>query len=273
MALGILTDITRCVGCRACVYACKEINGLPRDEARHLNSETWTCVEERAGLNVRRQCMHCLDPACVSVCPVGALRKTSEGPVVYDESACMGCRYCMLACPYRVPKYEWQSALPRMQKCIMCFHQRVEQGKQPACTEACPAQATMFGERNDLIREARARIRRNPERYVDHIYGLKEAGGTSVLYLSSLPFERLGFPMKLDVEAYPRLIWNILSTIPNVVITGGVFMFGLWWLINRRETLSGTPRSPADALSIASSSQDERPESGAGGDRTRGEEE
>jgi Fe-S-cluster-containing dehydrogenase component len=231
MALGILTDITRCVGCRACVYACKEINDLPRDEARHLNSETWTCVEERAGLNVRRQCMHCLDPACVSVCPVGALRKTSEGPVVYDEDACMGCRYCMLACPYRVPKYEWQSALPRMHKCIMCFHQRVEQGKQPACTEACPAQATMFGERNDLIRE------------------------------------------KLDVEAYPRLIWNILSTIPNVVITGGVFMFGLWWLINRREMLSGTPRSPADALSIASSSQDERSESGAGGDRTLGEEE
>jgi formate dehydrogenase iron-sulfur subunit len=244
MALGILTDVTRCVGCRACVYACKEINDLPRDEAQHLNSETWCVVEGRAGLNVRRQCMHCLDPACVSVCPVGALQKRPEGPVVYDETACMGCRYCMVACPYRVPKYEWDSALPRMQKCILCFDKRIAQGKQPACTEACPAQATMFGDRDDLIREARARIRRNPERYVDHIYGLREAGGTSVLYLSSLPFERLGFPMKLDVEAYPRLIWNILKTIPNIVTTGGVFMLGLWWIINRREQLSGAAGAP-----------------------------
>jgi formate dehydrogenase iron-sulfur subunit len=133
-----------------------------------------------------------------------------------------------------------------MQKCIMCFHQRVSQGKQPACTEACPAQATMFGERDALIHEARARIRRNPERYVDHIYGLEEAGGTSVLYLSSLPFERLGFPMTLDTEPYPRLIWNILRTVPNIVITGGVFMFGLWWIINRRQELSGGLGPPGD---------------------------
>jgi formate dehydrogenase iron-sulfur subunit len=269
MALGILTDVTRCVGCRACVYACKEINDLPRDDAHHLNSDTWCVVEHRAGLNVRRQCMHCLDPACVSVCPVAALHKTPEGPVVYDEDACMGCRYCMVACPYRVPKYEWESALSRMQKCIMCFENRVDQGKQPACTEACPAQATMFGDRNDLIREARARIRRNPERYVDHIYGLQEAGGTSVLYLSSLPFERLGFPMKLDVEAYPRLIWSILSTIPNIVITGGVFMFGLWWIINRREKLSNAATSPADDPPAAPSTE-EGAEPGAAGARKEG---
>ncbi len=115
MVLGILTDVTRCVGCRACVYACKEINDLPRDDAHMLNSGTWTVVEGRGGLNVRRQCMHCLDPACVSVCPVGALRKTPEGPVVYDEDACMGCRYCMVACPYRVPKYVWDTVLPGMQ--------------------------------------------------------------------------------------------------------------------------------------------------------------
>jgi formate dehydrogenase iron-sulfur subunit len=215
--------------------------------------------------------MHCLDPACVSVCPVAALQKTPEGPVVYDETACMGCRYCMLACPYRVPKYEWESPLPRMQKCILCFEQRVNRGKQPACTEACPAQATMFGEREDLIREARSRIRRNPEQYVDHIYGLEEAGGTSVLYLSSLPFARLGFPTKLDIEAYPRLIWNILRTLPNVVITGGVLMFGLWWIINRREELSGTNGSPEPDQSIAAISADERPEPGASGSPGRKE--
>jgi formate dehydrogenase iron-sulfur subunit len=266
MALGILTDVTRCVGCRACVYACKEINDLPRDEAQHLNSETWCVVEARAGLNVRRQCMHCLDPACVSVCPVGALEKHPEGPVTYDEDACMGCRYCMVACPYRVPKYEWDSPLPRMQKCIMCFHQRVSEGKQPACTEACPAQATMFGERNDLIREGRARIRRNPERYVDHVYGVEEAGGTSVLYLSSLPFERLGFPMKLEKRPYPRLIWRILSTVPNIVATGAVLMFGLWWMVNRREQLSGPYRPPSDDQKAAPSLPDEGPEAGVGAD-------
>jgi formate dehydrogenase iron-sulfur subunit len=199
--------------------------------------------------------MHCLDPACVSVCPVAALQKTPEGSVVYDETRCMGCRYCMLACPYRVPKYEWESPLPRMQKCIMCFDQRLSDGKQPACTEACPAQATVFGERDALIEEAWGRIRRNPDRYVDHIYGLEEAGGTSVLYLSSLPFERLGFPMQLEKRPYPRLIWNILRTVPNIVVTGGVLMAGLWWLINRREQVKlaegadgpRTPPSPRDA--------------------------
>lgn len=265
MPLGILTDITRCVGCRACVYACKEINELPRDEARLLNAHTWTVVEGRAGLNVRRQCMHCLDPACVSVCPVAALQKRSEGPVVYDETRCMGCRYCMLACPYRVPKYEWESALPRMQKCIMCSHQRVDHGKQPACTEACPAQATIFGDREDLIREARIRIRRSPERYVDHIYGLEEAGGTSVLYLSSLPFERLGFPMKLEHGPYPRLIWNILRTVPNIVVTGGVLMFGLWWIINRRQELSDLSRAPTVGEETAPSSTAEPPAAATAG--------
>jgi formate dehydrogenase iron-sulfur subunit len=263
MALGILTDVTRCVGCRACVYACKEINDLPRDEAHHLNSATWCVVEHRAGLNVRRQCMHCLDPACGSVCPVVALEKHPEGPVTYDETRCMGCRYCMLACPYRVPKYEWDSPLPRMQKCILCFDQRVSHGKQPACTEACPAQATMFGDRDDLIREARARIRLNPERYVNHIYGLEEAGGTSVLYLSSLPFERMGFPMNLEKRPYPRLIWNILSTIPNIVITGGTVMLGLWWIINRRMELAGTSEPAQDEETGSPMLQDEGPTSGA----------
>ncbi len=271
MSLGILTDVTRCVGCKACVYACKEINGLPKDEAEKLSSGTWAVVEHRAGLNVRRQCMHCLDPACVSVCPVAALEKHPEGPVTYDEKACMGCRYCMLACPFRVPKYEWESPLPRMQKCIMCFHQRIGQGKQPACTEACPAQATMFGDRDDLIHEARARIRRNPERYVDHIYGLEEAGGTSVLYLSSLPFERIGFPMTLDTEPYPRLIWNILRTVPNIVITGGVFMFGLWWIINRRQELSGGLGPPGDDEIAIPASSDGPPDRAPAEDHGREE--
>jgi formate dehydrogenase iron-sulfur subunit len=157
--------------------------------------------------------------------------------------------------------------LPRVQKCILCFDKRVSQGKQPACTEACPAQATMFGERELLIQEAGARIRRNPDRYVEHIYGLEEAGGTSVLYLSSLPFERLGFPMKLEKEPYPRLIWGILRTIPNIVVTGGVVMLGLWWIIARRIELSGVDERARDHQEVGTISPDKPPEPEPAGGR------
>ena len=237
MAYAILTDLTRCIGCKACALACKEINGLPKEEMNGLSATTWTTVEVRAGLNVRRQCMHCLDPTCVSVCPVAALQKRKNGPVVYDESRCMGCRYCMMACPFQVPTYEWNETVPRVQKCIMCFDQRISRGLQPACTEACPTGATLFGERDALIREAEQRLREQPERYVDHIYGLREAGGTSVLYLSSVPFAELGFPAHMEREPYPRLTWEILSKIPNIVSTGGAMMLGIWWIVNRRMKL------------------------------------
>ena len=238
MAHAILTDLTRCIGCKACAYACKEINELPKEEMGELNATTWTMVEQRAGLNVRRQCMHCLDPTCVSVCPVGALQKRPEGPVIYDEDRCMGCRYCMFACPFQIPKYEWDKTLPRVKKCIMCFEKRLGQGKPPACTSACPTGATLCGERDALIHDARQRLRAHPERYVDHIYGLEEAGGTSVLYLSSVPFAELGFPVQVEHEPYPRLTWQILSKIPNIVATGGVLMLGIWWIANRRDRIA-----------------------------------
>lgn len=238
MKAAILTDLTKCIGCEACAWACKEINELPRDDgAAKLSARTWTTVEKRKGVNIRRQCMHCLDPACVSVCPVGALQKTAEGPVIYDESRCMGCRYCMIGCPFGVPKYEWDSPLPRVQKCVLCFEKRVKEGRQPACTEACPTGATKFGDRDELIQEARERIRKSPDLYVDHIYGLHEAGGTSVLYLSSVPFEELAFKVSLRDDPYPRLTWEILSKLPSVVSVGGVMMFGIWWIVNRRETM------------------------------------
>jgi len=234
MKPGILTDLTRCVRCKACVYACKEINGLPKDDPDYLTAKTWTTVQARQGVNVRRHCMHCLEPACVSVCPVGALRKTQEGPVTYEEKRCMGCRYCMVACPFGVPKYEWDKALPRVQKCIFCHEKRLQAGKQPACTEVCPAQASIFGDRDGLIRDARQRIQSNPGRYVDRIYGLEEAGGTSVLYLSGVPFEQLGFPSGVRREPYPKLTWEILSKIPDLGMVGGACLLGVWWIINRR---------------------------------------
>jgi formate dehydrogenase iron-sulfur subunit len=245
MKAAILTDLTRCVGCKACVWACKEVNDLPRDDgAMVLSAATWTTIENREGLNIRRQCMHCEDPACVSVCPVAALRKTEQGPVVYDASRCIGCRYCMVGCPFGVPKYEWDSALPLVKKCSLCFEKRLSQGLAPACTAACPTGATRFGDRDELIREARQRIDAEPERYVDHIYGLTEAGGTSVLYLSSVPFERLGFRVLGRDEPYPRLTWEILSKLPNVVSVSGVLLFGVWWIIQRRQSLARNAAPP-----------------------------
>ncbi|MBI4863919.1 MAG: 4Fe-4S dicluster domain-containing protein [Candidatus Riflebacteria bacterium] len=237
MSLAILTDLTRCVGCRGCVLACKEINELPAGSTERLSSLTWTALERRAGLNVRRQCMHCVEPACASVCPVGALKKLPSGPVVYNERLCMGCRYCMAACPFRVPKYEWDKQLPRVRKCVMCYDKRLKNGKPPACTTACPTQATVFGNRDDLIREARSRIRAGNGRYVDRVFGLEEAGGTSVLYLSSVPFDKLGFPTAVDREPYPLLTWKVLSKIPDFVGVWSVVLLGVWWIVSRRMEL------------------------------------
>src|SRR5512136_276275 len=149
MKVGILTDLTKCVGCEACVWACKEVNGLPReDHARKLSGTTWTAIERHGSVNVRRQCMHCEDPACASVCPVAAFQKTKEGRVIYLPDRCMGCPYCMIGCPFGVPKYEWDKALPLVRKCILCYETRVKDGRPPACTSACPTEATIFGERD-----------------------------------------------------------------------------------------------------------------------------
>jgi formate dehydrogenase iron-sulfur subunit len=247
MTPAILTDLTKCIGCEACVLACKEVNGLPREGGDKLSADTWTAVEHRndaAGraVHVRRQCMHCLEPACASVCPVGALHKTPEGPVVYDGDRCIGCRYCMLGCPFGVPKYEWSEPLPKVRKCQLCFTTRLSQGRQPACTEACPTGATTFGDRDELVREARRRLEAEPDRYVPRIYGLEEAGGTSILYLSAVPFEQLGFKTALSKDAYPGLTWEVLSKIPDVVTAGGALLFGIWWITGRRETLGKARR-------------------------------
>ncbi|RMH72611.1 MAG: 4Fe-4S dicluster domain-containing protein [Gemmatimonadetes bacterium] len=231
---AILTDLTKCIGCEACVQACKTINELPPAEhPSKLSATTWTYIDRREGVNIRRQCLHCLDPACASVCPVAALHKTETGAVIYDFNRCIGCRYCLLACPFEIPKYEWDKALPRVQKCILCYEKRVSKGEEPACTAICPTGATLFGKRNELLDVARQRIKDHPEIYVNHIYGVAEAGGTSVLYLSDVPFEQLGFKTA-QTTPYPQLTWNILRHIPTVVSVGGVGMLGTWWIIHRR---------------------------------------
>lgn len=233
MQAAMLIDTTLCVGCGACAEACKEANGLPKEIEPELTARTWTVLQDRKGIYVRQMCMHCQEPSCASVCPVGALYKSTAGPVAYDESKCIGCRYCMAACPFQVPKYEWEKALPRVQKCIGCLP-RVEAGQMTACAAACPAEATVFGDRATLLAEAHRRIREKPESYVDRVYGEREVGGTNVLFLAGVPFEQLGFPAALPEIAMPSYTWEALSKIPNVVSIGGVTLLGLWWIMRRR---------------------------------------
>jgi len=231
---ALLVDTTLCIGCNSCQDACKKENNLPEGEEKKLSATAYTALEEHDGTFVRRMCQHCNEPTCVSVCPVGAFRKTPEGPVLYDEAKCIGCRYCIQACPFQVPRYEWSSNNPRVQKCRLCYN-RIVQGLQTACAEACPTGATKFGDRDDLMREAYERIKAEPGKYVDRIYGLEEVGGTSILYLSSVPFEQLGFKTNLESTALPLLTWNALSKVPSVVTVGGVFLYGIWWITNRRK--------------------------------------
>lgn len=241
MSKGILYDATLCIGCKMCEKACADQHGLPYDEniaAEQKQSEhKYTVVLSQNDKFMRRLCMNCNEPACASVCPVGALHKTALGPVVYEESRCMGCRYCMVACPFGVPKYEWNKVLPRVQKCTMCSD-RVAAGKQTACAEACPTGATQFGERDELIAEAQKRIHDNPGNYVNHIYGLTEVGGTSVLLLSSVPFEQFGYRADLSQDPLPMLTYRVLSRIPDFVPLGGMMLGGIWWITHRREEVA-----------------------------------
>jgi formate dehydrogenase iron-sulfur subunit len=262
MSKAILVDTTRCIGCRRCVAACKEVNGLLNNESgesfsaalaktftpetdlamdqaedQELSAQALNVVQSHAGVFVRKFCMHCQDPTCVSVCPVGALRKRAAGPVIYDAARCMGCRYCMMACPFGIPRYEWKLALPKVKKCTMCTSRQAK-GLQPACTEACPVQASIFGERDDLLREAENRVRQNPSGYVQHIYGKDEVGGTSVLYLSAVPFEQLGLPTNLPHDPLPMYTYGALSQIPSLVTLGGALLAGIWWITNRREEVA-----------------------------------
>jgi formate dehydrogenase iron-sulfur subunit len=237
MSKAILYDATLCIGCKLCERACAERNNLPYDEpvaAEAVQSaHKLTVVMSSGDKFMRRLCMNCQDPTCASVCPVGAFRKTADGPVTYDASRCIGCRYCMLACPFSVPKYEWDKALPLVRKCDMCAD-RLAKGLQTACAEACPTGATKFGDRDALIAEAQDRMAKSPDQYVQHIYGREEVGGTSVLLLSSVPFETFGYQTSLSSQSMPLLTYRVLSHIPNLIGVGAVLLGGIWWITGRR---------------------------------------
>ena len=234
---ALLIDITKCIGCMQCAAACKTGHNQPGDPEPTLSATAFTTVEPRGDKFVRRLCMHCEDPSCASVCPVGAIVKTAQGAVRYDGHKCIGCRYCMIACPFSVPKYEWSKLAPYVTKCDMCA-ERVLAGNSTLCAEACPTGATLFGSREDLLQEAHKRLVENPGTYVPRIFGEKEVGGTSVFYISDVPFEKLGFIEPPMNQPMPTLSAAALGEVPTVVTIGGSLLAGLYWFTQRRREVA-----------------------------------
>jgi len=234
---GILVDTTRCVGCRTCEESCAEANNLTEidwdieiSSDRNTSPSQWTVIQSaknNTDIFIKKQCMHCLSPACASACPTSAMHKTPEGPVVWDEGKCMGCRFCMISCPFDIPKFEYDKAIPNIEKCKMCF-EKLKEGEQPACTENCPEDAIIFGKRSELINDGRRRILDNPDSYINHIYGEHEVGGTSWLYLSSVPFEELGFKTNLGNTPYPEYTKDFLYGDSLVFLIWPAMMLALY---------------------------------------------
>lgn len=249
MAKGVLLDLTKCIGCGSCTVACKLWNETKFDEkkpavgdAPKLTSENWTVVKRCEAVTasqpvwrfVKEQCLHCEHPACASACFSKALQKTPEGPVVYYPHLCVGCRYCMVACPFNVPKYQWEKALPLVTKCQMCST-RLTQGEAPACVAVCPTGVMKFGDRQVLLQEAKTTIQQNSN-YVKTIYGEKEVGGTAWMYISDIPFQELGFKTGLTTKALPEYTHGgFLQFTPLIAVGWGAILSGLYLYTKRRK--------------------------------------
>ncbi len=245
---AMLVDTTLCAGCRGCEAACAEANALAppspeldvRKTRRDTGPEAFTVVNGFAGGGAhgedrfaKRQCMHCIAPACASACPVRALDKQPGGPVIYRGERCMGCRYCMVACPFEIPKYQYDRLAPLVRKCTFCA-QRQAEGKKPACAEVCPTGALMFGKRGSLLELAKGRVYRNPEKYAHRVYGEHEAGGTDWLYISDVPFETLAMPSVRD-EPYPDKVQGALGAPPFVMTLWPPLLMGVYAFSKRRD--------------------------------------
>ncbi|MFI3271900.1 MAG: 4Fe-4S dicluster domain-containing protein [Pseudomonadota bacterium] len=267
-SVGVLHDSTRCIGCRQCEQACNIVNDLPAPkepftDLNVLNTErrtapnNWTVVNKynAAGLEHpvfrKQQCNHCLEPACASACFVKAFTKNPDGSVTYDGSLCVGCRYCMIACPFDVPTFEYEEAFdPLIRKCTMC-HPRLLEGKLPGCVEACPKDALTFGKRKDLLRIAHERIARYPDRYVDHVYGEDEMGGTQWMYLSGVPFKEIGMNEELGNAPAPSFTAGALGSVAMVVGIWPILLTGAYAITKRKEQVATEERIEAVNEAIA----------------------
>lgn len=243
-AVGLLYDASLCIGCKTCVVACREANdkkpdtklsGGLWDMPSDLNGQTKNVIKlykdpdspERSYF--KAQCLHCVDPACVGACMLGALQKREYGIVTYDSFFCSGCRYCQMACPFEIPKFEWEKLAPKIVKCELCNH-RLKEGKEPGCTTVCPRHAVIYGKRADLLAEAKKRITENPKKYKGYrkgdpprVYGETEGGGTQCLYLAHVPFEKLGLP---DLSAEP--VPEVAQTVQHGIYQGAVAPIALY---------------------------------------------
>jgi len=275
---GVLHDTTLCTGCRSCEAACNEVNELPTpeksfkdltllDQKRRTSESEYTVVNrsDNSAIGERSvfwkiQCNHCREPACASACFVGAFTKTPEGAVIYNPDVCVGCRYCMIACPFNIPAYEYDEAFkPRIMKCTMC-HPRILEGKLPGCVEACPIEALTFGKRDDLVIIARERIRKYPDRYIDHIYGEYEMGGTNWLTITGTPFEELDFRSDLGITPAPEFTSGALSMVPVIVGMWPVLLGGIYIINQRKQKIEAKEKEKAvdEAITLTQAAGDDK---------------
>jgi Fe-S-cluster-containing dehydrogenase component len=277
-AMGMLYDTTLCIGCKTCMVACRDANGLEPDRDAgglhyapvDLDGRTKNIIKLYKSPDdvrmsyLKKQCMHCVDPACASACMLHSLHKNEvTGIVEYDPRYCVGCRYCMMACPFNVAKFEFDKVAPKIVKCEYCRHRvgdaqlakagdftRYPNGHGPACCEVCPRGAVIYGKRTELLQEAKKRLADNPGRYVQRVYGETEVGGTQVLYLSHVPFEKIGLP-DFGERGVPRTAYSIQETLYTgfaapVALYG---VLGMVMLRNRKKQPPAAPPpvAPADA--------------------------
>lgn len=265
-AVGVLHDSSLCIGCRRCEEACAQVNNRPApptpfddlsvlDKKRRPSVDSYTVVNRYAPepaprpVYRKQQCNHCQEPACASACFVKAFTKNPDGSVTYDPSLCVGCRYCMIACPFNVPAYDYNKVInPLVHKCTLCAP-RLKEGKEPGCVESCPTGALLFGKRHELLLLAKDRIAREPGRYVNHIYGEREMGGTNWLYLSPVPHKDLGQP-ELATTSAPELTAGALASVPMVAGLWPVLLTGAYAISKRKEKVAAEERETAVAKAL-----------------------
>ena len=266
---GVLHDTTLCIGCRSCEAACNDVNNLPQpdrpfddptvlDKKRRTDGSRYTVVNRyntdksgNSAVTRKNQCNHCLEPACASSCFVGAFTKTPEGAVIWNESVCVGCRYCLIACPFDIPAFEYDEAItPRIMKCTMCYP-LIREGKLPGCVEACPMEALTFGRRTDLITIARERFRKYPGRYVDHIYGEYEMGGTNWLYITGVAPHQVGLREDLGVTPAPEFTSGALLLVPIAIGIWPILLGGIYKISRRKAEMARIDKNAAVAAAVA----------------------